>query len=212
MPKLWVDTIETHRRTVRDAILDTTAALVTERGLASVTMSEIAERTGVGRATLYKYFPDVEAILVAWHARHVAHHLEHLVTVRDRYSAPRERLEAVLEAYALLSYERSRDHPVRAGHAPGHERNDHSHGRHAGEIAMVVHRTEHVARMQQRLNDFVADLLAKAQRAGKVRDDVPPKELARYCLHALGIASQLASEAAVRRLVGVTLAGLRSAR
>jgi len=46
VPKLWSDTIEAHRREVRDAILDTTAALA-EQGLMSVTMSQIAEDTGV---------------------------------------------------------------------------------------------------------------------------------------------------------------------
>ncbi len=58
VPKLWNDTIAAHRRAVRDATLDTTAALVAEHGLAAVTMSQIAEETGIGRATLYKYFPD----------------------------------------------------------------------------------------------------------------------------------------------------------
>ena len=56
VPKLWNETIEAHRRAVRDAILETTAALVAEHGLTSVTMSQIAEETGIGRATLYKYF------------------------------------------------------------------------------------------------------------------------------------------------------------
>ena len=69
VPKLWNETIEAHRAAVRDAILDTTAALVAEHGLWSVTMSQIAEKTGIGRATLYKYFADVEAILLAWHER-----------------------------------------------------------------------------------------------------------------------------------------------
>ncbi|HET7480249.1 MAG TPA: helix-turn-helix domain-containing protein, partial [Rubrobacteraceae bacterium] len=76
MPKLWNETIEAHRRAVHDAILDATAVLVAEHGLLSVTMSRIAEETGIGRATLYKYFPDVEAVLLAWHERHVTGHLE----------------------------------------------------------------------------------------------------------------------------------------
>ena len=105
MPKLWNETIEAHRRAVRDATLDTTAALVAEHGLLSVTMSQIAEKTGIGRATLYKYFSDVEAILVAWHERHVTGHLEHLAEVRDQAGDAGERLEAVLEAYALIAYE-----------------------------------------------------------------------------------------------------------
>ena len=78
VPKLWNQTIEAHRAAVRDAILETTWALVAEHGLRSVTMSQIAKKTGIGRATLYKYFPDVEAILLAWHQRHVAGHLKHL--------------------------------------------------------------------------------------------------------------------------------------
>jgi AcrR family transcriptional regulator len=69
---------------VRDAILDTTAALVAANGLLSVTMSQIAEATGIGRATLYKYFPDVEAILVAWHERQVTAHLAQLAELRDQ--------------------------------------------------------------------------------------------------------------------------------
>src|SRR5919198_6449165 len=102
MPKLWNETIEAHRREVRDATLDTAAALVAEHGLRSVTMSQIAEATGIGRATLYKYFPDVEAILVAWHDRHVSAHLEHLAAVRDQHGEPGEQLEAVLLGYAHI--------------------------------------------------------------------------------------------------------------
>lgn len=191
VPRLWNETIEAHRREVRAAILDTAAALVAEHGLTSVTMSRIAEETGIGRATLYKYFPDVEAILIAWHERHVRGHLEHLAEVRDRAGDAGERLEAVLEAYALISHERfSHEHP-------GHE------------LAAFLHRGEHVARAQQQLIDFIRDLLSGAAEGGDVRDDVAPEELAGYCLHALAAARGLTSQAAVRRLVGVTLDGLR---
>jgi AcrR family transcriptional regulator len=83
VPKLWNETIQTHRRDVRDAILDTTAALVFEHGLRAVTMSQIAEQTGIGRATLYKYFADVDAILHVWHARQITGHLRQLAEIRD---------------------------------------------------------------------------------------------------------------------------------
>ena len=59
---------------------------------------------------------------------------------------------------------------------------------------------------------MIKDLLIEAAKAGDVRDDVAPEELASYCLHALTAASSLPSKAAVRRLVTVTLAGLRPAR
>jgi AcrR family transcriptional regulator len=189
VPKLWNETIEAHRRAVRDATLDAVAALVAERGLASVTMSQIAETTGIGRATLYKYFPDVEAILVAWHERHVTGHLEHLVKVRAQGGDAGERLEAVLEAFALISHER-----------------------HATELAALLHRGEHVVRAQKQLRDLIRDLLIEGVETGGLRDDVAPDELASYCLHALTAASSLPSKAAVRRLVTVTLAGLRRPR
>jgi AcrR family transcriptional regulator len=186
VPKLWNQTIEAHRRAVRDATLDTTAALVAQHGLASVTMSQIAEQTGIGRATLYKYFADVEAILVAWHERQIAHHLQQLAQVRDQAGDARERLRAVLDAYALIS-----------------------HQHHGTELAALLHRGEHIARARQQLSDLIRDLLAEGVKAGDVRDDVAADELASYCLHALQAGSTLPSRAAVRRLVTVTLAGLR---
>ncbi|MGH3133938.1 MAG: TetR/AcrR family transcriptional regulator [Gaiellaceae bacterium] len=189
MPKLWNETIEAHRRAVRDMTLDTTAALVAEQGVRSVTMSQIAEEAGIGRATLYKYFSDVDAILVAWHERQVAGHLAHLAELRDQTGDPGERLEAVLEAYALIQHEH-----------------------HGTELAALLHRREHVARAQQRLSDFIRDLVTEGAKTGDLRDDVAPDELASYCLHALAAAGNLPSKAALRRLVSVTLDGLRPPR
>lgn len=186
VPKLWNETIEAHRREVRDAILETTVTLVSEHGLRPVTMSRVAEEAGIGRATLYKYFPDVEAILVAWHERHVTGHLEHLAALRDQAGDAAGRLEAVLEAYALIQRKR-----------------------HATELGALLHRDEHVAQARQHLTGIIRDLLAEGAETGDFRDDVAPDELANFCLHALTAAGSLPSEAAVRRLVAVTLAGLR---
>jgi AcrR family transcriptional regulator len=186
VPRLWTETIEGHRRAVHDATLDTTAALVRERGLTSVTMSQIAAATGIGRATLYKYFPDVEAILVAWHDRHITRHLRQLAEARDAATTPASRLEAVLMAFALIQ-----------------------HQHHDSELPVaLLHRGEHVARARRQLQDLISDLLAEGAQAGVVRTDIAPGELASYCLHALTGAGSLPSEAAVRRLLAVTISGL----
>lgn len=192
VPKLWTETIETHRQTVRDAALDATAVLVREHGLRSVTMSQIAETTGIGRATLYKYFRDVETVLLAWHEREIGRHLEQLARTRDQASGPWTRLEAVLETYALIAHE--------------------SHGHHDAELASVLHRDEGVARAEHKLREMVQRLIADAVKSGEVRDDVAPDELANYCLNAMAAARSLRSKSAVRRLVSVTLAGLRRPR
>jgi AcrR family transcriptional regulator len=191
VPKLWNETIETHRHAVREAILETTWALVTEHGLTAVTMSQIAEKTGIGRATLYKYFPDVETILLAWHQRQITGHLAQLAEVRDQAGDAGERLEAVLETYALISHQR---------------------GNHGAELGAFLHQDEDVARAQQQVQDLIQDLLTETAETGDLRNDVAPDELANYCLHALTAASSLPSKAAVRRLVSVTLAGLQPPR
>jgi len=188
VPKLWNTTIEAHRRTVHETILETTWALVSEHGLMSVTMSQIAKHAGVGRATLYKYFPDVEAILAAHHDRHVAGHLAELAELRDRPGKPYDRLAAVLGRYALICHHRKR--------------------RGTEEIAALLHRGEQISRAEQQLLDLFQDLLTEVAAAGELRDDVAADELASYCLHALTAAGGLPSAAAVDRLVGVTLTGL----
>lgn len=190
MPKLWTETIDAHRREVRNAILDTTSALVTEHGLLSVTMSQIAETTGIGRATLYKYFPDVETVLRAWHEREIAGHIDQLAEVRDQAAEPRDRLQAVLVAYALMA----RD----------------SRGHNDTELAALLHRHHHVVGAERQLRQMIRDLVAEGVETGDFRGDIAPDELAGYCLHALTAASGLPSKAAVRRLVTVTLAGLQS--
>lgn len=190
MAKPWSETVQTHRGEVRDAILDCTAALVNQHGLHAVTMSRIAEQAGIGRATLYRYFPDVEAILVAWHQHHVAAHIQQLTTVRDQAEEPHERLQSVLAAYARIIHERARRHP-------------------GSDLAALVHRDQHVIGVRRQLETLIRDLLTQAAVAGRIRGDVAPDELTRYCLHALAAAASLESERAVSRLVWVTLDGLR---
>jgi len=98
----------------------------------------------------------------------------------------------VLEAYARIAHE--------------------SHAHHGSDLAALLHREEQVARARQKARNVIGELLVVGAQIGDVPDDVPAYELASYCLHALAAAGSLPSEAAVRRLVTVTLAGLRPSR
>ena len=181
VPRLWTETIDSHRHAVREAVLDVTAALVNEKGVRAATMSEIAERAGIGRATLYKYFPDVDAILRAWHERHVAGKLARLEEIVDgREDA--DPLKAVLTAYAFSQT-------------------------HSAELP-DLHSGQHVDDARDQLLTFMRRVIADAMASGRIRDDVPAPELASYCLHALGAAQALRSHEAVLRLVGLTIAAL----
>lgn len=189
VPKLWSETIDSHRRTVRESILDAVERLAIEYGVASVTMSQIAEQAGIGRATLYKYFPDVGAILAAWHERQVGHHLEQLVAVSETEADPSQRLDALLGTYARVLRESRHRHDSDLG-------------------AMAPHSGPHVDHAEQRLRQLMTDAVAAAAVAGSVRTDTPAGELASYCLHALDAAVAASSDAAVARLITVIRAGL----
>lgn len=189
MPRLWSETIDAHRREVRDAILDTTVALVEEHGLLSVTMSQIAEETGIGRATLYKYFPDVESILHAWHEREIASHLDQLAEICNGPGSAFDRLARVLRAFAEIAHD--------------------SHGHVDAELATLLHRGHETMRPEHHLQRMLEGLLSEAARNGGARADVPARELATYCLHAVAAARSMRSNVGIRRLVEVTLDGLR---
>jgi AcrR family transcriptional regulator len=188
---LWTETVETHRQEVREAILDATGSLVQSRGLLAVTMSDIAEATGIGRATLYKYFPDVETILSAWHQRHVEAHLAELRRIQQRTADPVARLQAVLRRYADICRKRRR------------------YG--DDELAAVLHRSTEVRKLQRQLLDLISGLTADAVEAGAVRQDVPAEELANYCVHALAAAGN-SPTTAIDRLLGVVWTGITSTR
>src|SRR5262245_20176676 len=109
-------------------------------------MSRVAEETGIGRATLYKYFPDVESILLAWHDRQVAAHMQLLAHAGGRANDAGERLQDVLATYADLR------------HNAGVHRDT--------EIAALLHGSERAARAEQELHDMVRELIAHAAAGG----------------------------------------------
>lgn len=152
-------------------------------------MSEIAQRAGIGRATLYKHFADIQTLVTAWHHRQIAAHLAELSEARHRPGTAMERLEAVLRAWAGI---------VRGSRT------------HQGSgVAVLLHQDPHVAPAQQHLHDLVRDVVADAAAAGEVRGDVPTEQLAAFALHALTATADDDPAAPVDHLVSLTLAGMR---
>lgn len=187
MPKLWTDTVETHREAVRAAILDAVHAQLHAHGLAGVTMSGIAQAAGIGRATLYKYFPDIQSILDAAHDQHVGTHVGGLRALAHSATDVGDRLASVLAHYLSICTERAR------------------HG--DADIALLLHRPEVVSRADEQLLALFTNLLTEAADAGVVRDDVPPVDLARFCLQSLASGDPQDAPADSPRL-RLTLAGI----
>lgn len=185
MPKLWTDTVATHREEVRQAVLDAAGQLLARQGLWAVSMSRLAEVAGIGRATLYKYFADVEEVLTAWHARQVSAHLDDLAAVVAGPGQASARLRAVLKRYAHICAQRSR---------------------HGGDVAAALHRAPGIEEQHRQLQDLLAGLVGEAASAGTVRADVPAEQLAGFCLAALTAASTATSSDVVVELVWTALA------
>jgi AcrR family transcriptional regulator len=190
MPQ-WAETVQAHREEVRDTILAAAGELVRRRGLLAITMSHIAEAAGIGRATLYKYFPDVEHVMAAWHDREVTAHLTQLAAIRDQPGPPAERLRALLSEYGRICQQR----------------------RHHGdaELLAALHRRQLADGAQDRLVAIMASVITEAAADGAVRGDVPPSELATYCINALQAAATATTPSGLTRLTDVVWAGLAPA-
>lgn len=185
MPKIWAETIDGHRRQVHEAILDATASLIAEHGPLSVAMTAVAERAGIGRATLYKYFPDVESIIVAWHARDVAEHVGQLAAL-------------------------SEDDDVTLGDIAAfvcRQRREHAHGGGAELIGAIAHNAAGGGAggpggaIEREIIALLTTLLARLAAGGAVRDDHEPELLARWLLHAGHAPAALDDEATARLVV-----------
>lgn len=171
---------------MKEAVLDAAAALVGEVGLRAITMAQVAERANIGRATLYKYFPDVESILHTWHDRQVDDHLRQLQQIHD--GVGRHRLDAVLTEYGRIMRQS---------------------GSHDTELVRLLHPNRQVGAARQRLHDMLRSLIEESAGNAAVRDDVDAAELATYCLSALNAAATVSSDDELGRLVAVITDGLR---
>lgn len=61
----WADVRSSFKRDQRQAIAVAAIELLMEGGSAELTMSTVADRAGISRQTLYRYFPDLASVLGA---------------------------------------------------------------------------------------------------------------------------------------------------
>lgn len=188
MPRIWADTIDTHRRQVSDAILAATADLIAEHGPMSVSMSAIAERAGIGRATLYKYFPDVEAILVAWHTRDFSQQLQQLQELAERD-------DVTLPDVAHFIRMQRRHHTQQQA--------EDLVGTLAHTIAGFDHAVEDL--VHREVTAALTTLVARLAADGQVRRDLDPATMAFWIFHAAHAPADL-DEVSLERLLLDSLA------
>ena len=91
----WSGDIPTDDEEAIRRIVTASRRVIDERG--SLSMSEVAQSLGITRATLYRYFPNHEALLRATAISAVGRFLDHLAEHLDGFTAP---TEAVVEGIA----------------------------------------------------------------------------------------------------------------
>ena len=178
MPKMWVETLDGHREAVRQAAIDAAMAIASDIGFQKVSMSEVAARTGITRATLYKYFADVDAIFVEWHRRMLEKHLAHVEAIAEKDGEAADRLTEILFFFAMTA---RRHHGTR--------------------FADALHDREHARAAEERLIAVVEGIVADGVDAGTFSTDLSPREAAVFLQGSLSKVDRLPDEAAVKRLV-----------
>lgn len=88
----------------RRRIVEVAIGLHESIGAAATTITEIAERAGVGRLTVYRHFPDQKALLTACTSHYFAQHPQPDPAAWRDVSDPTERLTRALnEVYAYFA-------------------------------------------------------------------------------------------------------------
>lgn len=80
-------------------ILDVAATLFAERGYAGADTQELADRVGVGKGTLYRYFPSKRDLFLAAADRAMRRLREHLDAAVATRSDPLHQIAAAIEAF-----------------------------------------------------------------------------------------------------------------
>jgi len=184
-------TMRADARRNRQLLIAAALAAFTEHGADDASLDEIARRAGVGIGTLYRHFPNRQALLEAVYRDQV----------EDLCAAARDRAAAATPAQALENWLRD----LMAFAAT--KRNLTS------SIMSVPEgkRSEVATSCSTMVREAADGLLARAQRSGEIRPDVDATDLLRLS-HALAVASELPSTHADQpeRLLKVLLDGLRA--
>ncbi len=194
----WDATLSRHRSRNRERIAATAMELIGEHGLAHVTMSSLAERAGVSRATLYHYFPDLDHVLLAWVELQVDRFVSRVAQLAGEEPDPRARLALIIAQ--LTDYFASRDHRL------GLEQ--------LGTLAVAPVTARAVAERMSPLMELVSDCLRTGQRMGQFRAELDPEVHASLILGLLGamrphlVSGRYAPGAAARAVSSLVLDGV----
>ncbi len=102
MPKIIGESLASHRELTRARLFEALGSLMGEQSFESITMSQIAERAGVGRTAVYNHFADKEVLLLAY-MREVTSEFARILTQRlDSEPDPLMRLRIYVRSHLQM--------------------------------------------------------------------------------------------------------------
>jgi AcrR family transcriptional regulator len=154
-------------------------------------LDEVARAAGVSKGTIYHRFGGRRGLIDAVVDELVAERIQGIIAAADRLDGPRDRFEEYLLGMWLLQYDEPAANDVLIRALP--------------ESAPLTDLCERAAR-------FARDVLADAQQAGVVREDLTPEDL-NYLILERGLVVQACAKQTrvdYRRRLQFMLDGLRS--
>lgn len=98
----------TETPSVRDRLLDATIEAASIHGLSRLSVGDVAARAGLSRQTLYKHFPNKDALVAEAVLREAQAMVGQIVAAAESLDDP----QASLEAAILLTLRLTREHPL----------------------------------------------------------------------------------------------------
>lgn len=154
-----------------------------------VPLDDIARRAAVGPGTLYRHFPNREALIEAVYRDSIERLSRRAYELLETDSPAAAFEQWMREQVAFVLDKRSLAPTLKA---------------------LIDHDSETFTLCRTLINDASTALVKAAQDAGVIRTDIEPRDVLRLG-HGIGIACETMPEAA-ERLLGVTLDGLRVSR
>jgi len=163
----WADLTQAYRTGQRESIAQTAMALLVEGGGVGLSMSALAQAAGISRPTLYRYYPDMESVLVGV-AGLFSQHDESFAAEIMAESDPRQQLQTFIDAVT---------DPSAHGHLTAVEL----------EAALPPEGRALLHGHEDRARGLLADILRRGIQAGVFASDINPDTDARLIF---GLAQQ----------------------
>lgn len=176
MAESWRHTRLAHRSRQAASIAASALSLLTEHGAPALTMAAIADEADISRQTLYRYYKDVDAVLVGV-AELVTSHDQAFAQLTSEQPDPRSQLDLIANT------------TTGGGHA--------DHNTAALLAVLPPAGRDIIAQHQARTCDLLSDVLQRGIDDGSFRHDLHPRADAPLILGLLAAADPSKSERAI---------------